>query len=335
MQGPLVSVVVPVYNAEKYLDKCIESLLGQSYGNLEIILVNDGSTDKSGRICEGYARKDSRVRVIHKDNGGVSDARNSGLKKASGKYLCFLDSDDYIETGTVEHAVQVAETEKADAVIWSYYADFVDCDGKPVFSKKVTVDTAVYSKKGARPLPANEQLLGIGYVWNKLYRTAVIKNNNFLFQKDISLGEDMLFNCSVLSSAEKIVLLETPYTHYMQRPEKSLGGIFYHNIFELRMTQCEAKKNFWEKWGVERRIRADSYNRSVFNSVKSSLKAICRTEVLDRRQKKTYMDKILRDSRTKNMLNSFRVSSLKECFFLLMLKHGIFRNILYRYFRRR
>lgn len=158
MQEPLVSVIVPVYNTEKYLEKCIGSLLGQSYGNLEIILVNDGSTDKSGRICEEYARKDSRVRVIHKDNGGVSDARNSGLRAASGTYLCFLDSDDYTEPGTVEHAVQVAETEKADAVIWSYYADFVDCDGKPVFSKKVTVDTAVYSKRIGKitgPFPAD------------------------------------------------------------------------------------------------------------------------------------------------------------------------------------
>ncbi|HNS33024.1 MAG TPA: glycosyltransferase family 2 protein, partial [bacterium] len=216
MKKPLVSIIVPVYNAEKYIEKCSESLLGQSYKNLEIILVDDGSTDASGRMCDGYARKDSRVRVIHKDNGGVSDARNSGMHKVTGKYLCFLDSDDYLEAETIENAVKIAERENVDAVIWSYYADFVDCNGKLEFSRKVSLSNGIYSKNGVKPLPANEHLLGIGYVWNKLYRTDIVKKGNNRFLKDISLGEDMLFNCSVLSSAEKIVLVDTPYTHYMQ-----------------------------------------------------------------------------------------------------------------------
>ncbi|MDE6992490.1 MAG: glycosyltransferase, partial [Lachnospiraceae bacterium] len=101
MQGEeeqdLISVIVPVYNVEKYLDRCVESLLGQTYRRLEIILVDDGSTDGCGAMCDGYAQRDSRVRVIHKRNGGLSDARNAGLAAASGSYIGYVDSDDWIE----------------------------------------------------------------------------------------------------------------------------------------------------------------------------------------------------------------------------------------------
>ena len=111
---PLVSVIIPVYNVEIYLRECVDSVINQTYKNLEIILVNDGSTDSSGRICDEYAGLDNRVKVIHRQNGGPSKTRNAGLKKATGKYIYFLDSDDYIENDTFAILVDTAETLNAD-----------------------------------------------------------------------------------------------------------------------------------------------------------------------------------------------------------------------------
>ena len=135
MDNYLVSIIVPIYNVEKYLDRCIQSILNQSYENLEIILVDDGSPDRSSEICDEYRKSDQRIKVVHKENGGLSDARNAGLILAKGKYIIFLDSDDYIEHTMVEDAVTVLEKNDSDIVIWGYYADFVDEDENLISSK--------------------------------------------------------------------------------------------------------------------------------------------------------------------------------------------------------
>lgn len=118
----LVSIVVPIYGVEKYLDKCVRSLINQTYQNLEIILVDDGSPDGCGRLCDKFAKEDKRIEVIHKVNGGLSDARNTGAKRASGKYLIFIDSDDYVDNKLVEKTVSSAEENQADMVIFDFTA---------------------------------------------------------------------------------------------------------------------------------------------------------------------------------------------------------------------
>lgn len=128
----LVTVIVPVYNTEKYIKKCVDSILGQTYTELEVILVDDGSTDSCPRICDSYAERDSRVRVIHKENGGLSDARNAALDIVSGSYVTFVDGDDYIEKNYVEYLYSLIKKYGADMSICSYKS--VDADGKPVGS---------------------------------------------------------------------------------------------------------------------------------------------------------------------------------------------------------
>ena len=117
----LVSIVVPIYKVEPYLEKCVESIRNQTYKNLEIILVDDGSPDKCGAMCDEYAEADPRIRVIHKQNGGLSDARNAGVERASGEYLLFVDSDDYIDRELVEKAVMTAQESRCDIVLFDYY----------------------------------------------------------------------------------------------------------------------------------------------------------------------------------------------------------------------
>ena len=133
----MVSVVIPVYNVEKYLAECVDSVLGQTYADFEIILVDDGATDSSGQMCDEYAQKDARIRVIHQPNGGLSAARNTGLKAARGEYVYFLDSDDYIETCALEHLVAVADQEQADVVFFDGYVFFDECEEDDSVSRYV------------------------------------------------------------------------------------------------------------------------------------------------------------------------------------------------------
>ena len=118
---PLLSIIVPIYNVEQYVDKCIQSILNQTYQNLEIILVDDGATDRSGSIADSYAAKDKRIKVLHKENGGISDARNYGLDHVTGDYILFVDSDDFIENTMCERLFAVANSTNADMVSCNYY----------------------------------------------------------------------------------------------------------------------------------------------------------------------------------------------------------------------
>ena len=131
-----ISVVIPVYNKEKYMDDLFQCLLSQTFEEFECILIDDGSTDDSPMICDEYAKKDDRIKVIHKKNGGLSDARNAGLEIASGDYIMFLDSDDYIENNMVESLLKVAIENQSDIVLCGFYADFVDVNEQLIFSRE-------------------------------------------------------------------------------------------------------------------------------------------------------------------------------------------------------
>src|SRR5699024_3815218 len=132
-----VTVIVPVYNVEDYLEKCIDSLLNQTYKNLEIILVNDGSTDDSANICDRYSHQDERVKVFHRNNGGLSDARNAGLKNVTGDYITFIDSDDYAETILIEEALKAIKKYNSEVVIYGYYTDIVNAEDELIESTSV------------------------------------------------------------------------------------------------------------------------------------------------------------------------------------------------------
>ena len=179
-----ISVIVPVFKTEKYLNRCIKSIVNQTYKNLEIILVDDGSTDNCPKICDDWSNKDDRIVVIHKKNGGVSSARNIGINHSNGKYISFVDSDDYIDQDMLSKLVNCLKEKKSDISICNYYPntfDFFELD------KKIKIDVfynMLFDKKYYR-----------GYLWNKLYRSDIIKNNQLFFDDNICICEDLLFNC--------------------------------------------------------------------------------------------------------------------------------------------
>lgn len=217
MRQGLISVIVPVHNTEVFLEKCIGSILRQTYDNLEVILVDDGSTDSSGRICDSWSRKDNRIRVIHQDCGGVSSARNAALDCARGEYLCFVDSDDYISNKLCETAVGQLEKEKADIVIFNAYK--VDTSGKRL-GQTEQLRAGVIEK--ADLLIALMQGRINHYVWNKVYRKNVFENVRFPVGR---VWEDVAISHLLIENAQRICCCTEMLYYYLQR-----SGSIVHNV---------------------------------------------------------------------------------------------------------
>ena len=172
-ESDLISIVVPVYNVEKYIKKCIDSIINQTYQNLEIILVDDGSPDKCGEICEEYSKKDNRIKVIHKENGGVSDARNAGLEKATGEYIAFIDSDDYIDKNYISTLYNMCITNKAE---------IAQCSFKRVTDNQIAnekdVENKIVNMSGIEAIKNifKENYIEYTVAWNKLYKKSLFDN---------------------------------------------------------------------------------------------------------------------------------------------------------------
>ena len=207
----LVSVVVAVFNVKDYLDRCVESIVNQSYEKLDIILVDDGSTDGSSVICNKWAKRDKRISVIHKINGGLSDARNAGLKKATGKYICFVDGDDYIERKLISVAYNNAINNGADIVIYSNY--LINASNKVreriISSKKVYSQSEIMTvlfKECIGTLPQNSSDYEIGFSpWGKLYKRELLCNNDIEFKSERKLiYEDLMFLLDSMPVAKKL-----------------------------------------------------------------------------------------------------------------------------------
>ena len=208
----LISIIVPVYNMETFLSKCLDSLKNQSYRNLEIILVNDGSTDGSGQICNQYAQEDSRFIVIHKKNGGVSSARNIGLQAAKGQYIGFVDPDDWVDPYMFEKLYRLIKEYKANISICGYYME--DEAGSLLNS---------YQPGAIQKLNRKEALNNVlipngiqGFVCNKLFSAALLKGQQPLrFDPSIHFGEDLLFCCEAFLRCETLAYDPQPHYHYI------------------------------------------------------------------------------------------------------------------------
>ena len=207
MQQPEVSVIVPVYNAEKYLRKCVDSLLAQTFRYFEVILVDDGSPDRSGAICDEYAEKDPRVRVFHKENGGVSSARQCGLDHARGEYTIHADPDDWVEPNMLEELYAKAKAEDADMVICDYYVEF----GKKTELKRQQ-PSALDSETVLREMFQRLH----GSLWNKLVKRACYKDFQISFPPEIHYSEDLYVVVSLLLHPIKVAYIPRAFYHYNQ-----------------------------------------------------------------------------------------------------------------------
>lgn len=211
--APTVSIIVPIYNAETTISRCVDSILGQQFSDFELLLVDDGSTDGSGAICDAYACADSRVRVIHKENSGVSDTRNLGISQAQGIYLQFLDSDDWITPDATKLLVQTAETHSCDLVI----SDFYRVVGERVSHKgDIDEDRVLTREEYAAHMMEQPADFYYGVLWNKLYRRDIVAAHDLRMNSAISWCEDFLFNLEYIHHAERFFALQVPIYYYVK-----------------------------------------------------------------------------------------------------------------------
>ncbi|MBQ8164293.1 MAG: glycosyltransferase family 2 protein [Clostridia bacterium] len=219
-----VSVIIPVFKVEKYLDRCVKSIFSQTYKNLEIILVDDGSPDNCPAMCDGYAKEDSRVTVIHKKNGGLSDARNFGMNAATGKYILFVDSDDWIEPDTAEELVKIIEDRKVDFVnfraVWDGRAGIPD--GTPCnYEPSRELDLGLYDRERMkselypRLLVTPDLFLGpVLSAWSGFYNREFLDSHNIRFDTPIKYSEDSVFSARVVMAAESFAAIDRYFYHY-------------------------------------------------------------------------------------------------------------------------
>lgn len=210
---PCVSIIIPLYNAENTLRRCVESVLSQEYTDFELILADDGSRDGSGALCDGFALADSRVRVLHKENSGVSDTRNQAIAMARGKYLQFLDADDWITPNATKLLVRTAEENQCDLVI----SDFYRVVGDRVSPKgDIDEDGPFTREEYAAYMMENPADFYYGVLWNKLYRRDIIAEHGLRMNPDISWCEDFLFNLEYIRHARRFFALQVPIYYYVK-----------------------------------------------------------------------------------------------------------------------
>ena len=243
MQKPLVSVIVPIYNAQNNIVRCVESIRRQTYENLEILLLNDGSKDVSYPVCEMLSKADARIVLIDKENSGVSATRNLGMRMARGKYLQFVDADDTLEPFATELLVQRAEDNNADLVIAAYnrivpYKPKKEAKLDPLLpnkKKQLTERLAKFQTFGFLPMgfmTKEEFACGLmqepasfyyGVMWNKLYRREIIMAHDIRCDEEFTWSEDMLFNLSYIRYAESFYAIRTPLYYYARHRKHSLS----------------------------------------------------------------------------------------------------------------
>lgn len=228
----LISVIVPIYNVEKYLARCVDSIVNQTYKNLEIILVDDGSPDRCPQMCDDYAEKDSRIKVVHKKNGGLSDARNAGMAVVTGEYISFIDSDDYVSDDFFECLLDVMNKENSDIAECSV-VKFYEDNRFDEISDDLSVKT--YDTQDAMSALIAENPFH-QHVWNKLYKTELVKDIPYAVGK---LNEDEFWTYRVFGRANKVARLNKTMYYYFQR-SSSIMGVGY-NI--RRLDALEGKAN--------------------------------------------------------------------------------------------
>lgn len=294
-QEKMVSLIIPVFNAEKSIGYCINSIVSQTYRNLEVILVNDGSTDQSLQICHNYAQLDSRVKVVDTANGGVSKARNTGLSHANGEYIQFVDSDDVISPDMVTKMVTAMETYHKDVCICGFEMITLDEAKRPInrssFSSGFIGHECVFTKE--RFLDRLSFILWRSCLlecsWNKLFRRDIIQANQISFPEDMALGEDFSFNLDYFQHINGAILLEDRMYYYLQTNKDALTRRYRENLFEeqfflIKKIENLIKSNITMRETEEVELAEYAVSK-VIASMRNLFEAQCRLDTLGKKAK--------------------------------------------------
>ena len=281
MNQPLVSIILPVYNAQSHLARCVGSICAQTYRNIEIIILNDGSKDQSLPVCEEFRQKDPRILLVDKANSGVSDTRNLGLKLASGKYVEFVDSDDYLDPDFTERLVAAAEENEADFVIAPYKMVIPAGASKPEqVLDKIQDELGVMSvarlpevreygflpagvyDKDTFALRLMDKPASYFYsvLWNKLYRRDILTGNDIQFVSEMRWAEDLVFNLRYIQYAERFVAIDKPGYYYVQNPQSICHTqINAATIVQNKLQVFRYYKDLYTRLGIYEEVRPQLY----------------------------------------------------------------------------
>ncbi len=245
MVSKCVSVIMPIYNCENELNRSISSVLNQTYSNIQLILIDDGSTDNSYKICDEYRKKDSRIELYRKENSGVSSSRNYAFDYVFGEYITFLDADDQMKSTAIETMVNAMEKTKSDMVVCSYNKEF---------RHNIHIHVEKLEKSGK--YTAKEYICNTlkdpghhyyGVVWNKIYRFDIIRKNNIRFDTSVNLGEDFIFNLEYLLCAQCVDVIRDRLVNYSKRKTKTLSQNKIKQISDCKL-EFENRKKIYERY---------------------------------------------------------------------------------------
>lgn len=325
-----VSIIVPVYNAEKVLHYCVDSILAQTYKDFELILVDDGSTDKSGELCDKYADENENVKVVHLENGGVSKARNTGIELAKGEYICFVDSDDYISETFIEELVQKAD-DGYNFVLTTYHwvSDYVRSAFKTVSYKNNN-----YSIVDKDDLMDLGSLVLLSQPWNKIFKRDIILKNGIRMPEDMSLGEDTVFVYRYLSCiiSEKFAVINKPLYYYYSNNNQSLLNKFRDDLFEVNKKLNRYLYEEVKKWNLSEKHLQLFYNGCYFRMENVLFNTFRKENPLSNKERIEYNSKVIKTTefqywykKNTNRINPFVKFSylIKNCYpiyFLMKMK---------------
>ena len=213
-----ISIIIPVYNVDKYIKKCLDSIVEQTHKNLEIILIDDGSSDNSGKICDEYSKKNKRIKIFHQKNSGVSVARNKGIDNATGDYIMFVDPDDWIELNACEKLLNKIKKDDLDILVFNFYKEYIHSSEKHKrykFNDRKTIIEKLQAKILAPSMKIPQfDIQGVGFTWNKIVSAESIRNQKFPFEGKKAIFEDVVFYYNLLEKVKKVEICNEYLYHY-------------------------------------------------------------------------------------------------------------------------
>ncbi|MDU4323847.1 glycosyltransferase family 2 protein [uncultured Clostridium sp.] len=321
---PKVSIIIPMYNVEKYLKRCIESVLNQTVKNLEIICVNDGSPDNCEEICNKYSKIDNRLKIINKKNGGLSSARNAGLKVAQGEFIYFLDPDDYIKEDMIFNMLNIAEENKCDVIITGYKTMPNEHEIIPLYDLNKKLNPLDMIKNNNLVHTHND----LCFVWRFLYKKNIIQENNIKFNEDVKVGEDFIFNLEVLTKCESSYVTKfSDYYYTIDNYDSIMRMKYKSNLEDSLILQYEIKRKISEESGLysSEHYRMDMANYYINNMLPMIFKNIFNGPERNKHVaiKRVLKYKMFRDS-FKEIGFLYKCDNYKEYIAYLILKFKIY-----------
>jgi len=319
-----ISIIMPVYNVEKYVAKAIESIQKQTLKEIEFLIIDDGAQDKSGEICDSYAQQDERIRVIHKENGGAPSARNMAIDIARGKYIYFMDSDDWAEPTMLEDMYILAQQNQAQLVVTGFFIDTY-YDAQNYITNEISSDDKIFNtklefRKNAYKLFDKNMLYP---PWNKLYLAQYLKENNLKFPN--TFWDDFPFNLSVIRDIEKVAVSSKKYYHFIRARLDSETAKYRHDMYSKREEEHDWMLDLYKYWGICDQNSMEMVHRRYIERIIGCIENVTNENCsLSLAQKKNEIKRMLSSPRVKESLKKARPRSLMMKIILLPIK---WRNI--------